>query len=302
MNDWTKDRVKDRAKAVSTFSIVAFDAESGDLGVATASKFLAVGSVVPFAEAGLGAVATQSYANTTFGPRTIMALRGGISLELIHQAFAESDAQHSQRQYGLVDASGRAFTFTGPDCHPWAGGRTGEGYAAQGNLLTGPEVVDALAETFEGSEGPLADRLVAALEAADAAGGDQRGRQSAALLVVRKGGGYGGFNDRYIDLRVDDHEAPVTELVRLLGLQRVFFERPRSMDLLAIDADVVRRLRRVLRASGYLSAQPEAEAWDESSERALRELVGTENLEERLVEMGQIDRVVLQYLEGKYTE
>lgn len=272
----------------------------GDLGVATASKFLAVGSVVPFAEAGLGAVATQSYANTTFGPRTIMALRGGISLELIHQAFAESDAQHGQRQYGLVDASGRAFTFTGADCHPWAGGRTGLGYAAQGNLLTGPEVVDALAETFEASDGPLADRLVAALGAADAAGGDKRGRQSAALLVVRKDGGYGGFNDRYIDLRVDDHDAPVAELARLLSLQRVFFERPQSTDLLTIDADVAQRLRRVLVTAGYLSPEAETGEWDEPSERALRSLAGTENLEERLMEMGQIDKVVLRYLEDKF--
>lgn len=268
--------------------------------MATASKFLAVGSVVPFAEAGLGAVATQSYANTTFGPRTIMALRGGISLELIHQAFAESDAQHSQRQYGLVDATGRAFTFTGTDCHPWAGGRTGPGYAAQGNLLTGPEVVDALVETFETQGGPLADRLVAALAAADAAGGDKRGRQSAALLVVREEGGYGGFNDRYIDLRVDDHDAPVAELGRLLSLQRVFFERPQSADLLAVDADVAARLQRVLVRAGYLATDAETGEWDEPSEQALRDLVGTENLEERLVETGRIDRVVLEYLEGKY--
>ena len=209
---------------MSTFSIVALDPETGDLGVATASKFLAVGSVVPFAEAGLGAVATQSYANTTFGPRTLMALRGGIPLELVSQAFAESDEQHDQRQYGLVDAHAHALTFTGAACHPWAGGRTGEGYAAQGNLLVGPEVVDALSETFEGTTGALAERLVAALKAGDAAGGDKRGRQSAALLVVREAGGYGGFNDRYLDLRVDDHPAPVGELGRLLELHALYFE------------------------------------------------------------------------------
>ncbi len=289
-----------QARAVSTFSIVALDPETGDLGVATASKFLAVGAVVPFAEAGLGAVATQSYANTTFGPRTIMALRGGIALELIHQAFAESDAQHSQRQYGLVDAAGRAFTFTGSDCHPWAGGRTGPGYAAQGNLLTGPEVVDALAETFEGSGGALADRLIGALAAADAAGGDKRGRQSAALLVVRKEGGYGGFNDRYIDLRVDDHDAPVAELTRLLSLQRIFFERPRSADLLNIDADIAGRLRRIFVATGHLEPVEASDVWDDASERALRDLAGTENLEERLVEKGRVDRIVLEYMEQKY--
>lgn len=284
---------------MSTFSIVALDADTGDLGVATASKFLAVGAVVPFAEAGLGAVATQSYANTTFGPRTLMALRGGISLELIRQAFAESDAQHSERQYGLVDARGRALTFTGDACHPWAGGRTGEGYAAQGNLLTGPEVVDALCKTFEAASGPLSERLVAALAAADAAGGDKRGRQSAALLVVRQEGGYGGFNDRYIDLRVDDHPAPVGELARLLELQRLYFERPGEGGVLEIDADIAARVQVVLIRSGYL--QTLTSAWDDASDAALRSLAGVENLEERLLEPGRIDRVVLSYLERKYS-
>jgi uncharacterized Ntn-hydrolase superfamily protein len=283
---------------VATFSIVALDAASGDLGVATASKFLAVGGVVPFAEAGLGAVATQSYANTTFGPRTVMALRGGISLELIHQAFAESDTQHDERQYGLVDYRGRALTFTGSACHPWAGGRTGEAYAAQGNLLTGPEVVDALCDTFENTEGPLSERLLAALAAADAAGGDKRGRQSAALLVVREAGGYGGFNDRYIDLRVDDHPAPVGELARLLELRQLYFERPSERDILEIDAPLAGRLQHVLVRAGHLPAV--TNSWDDASEAALRELAGTENLEERLVEPGRVDRVVLGYLERKY--
>ena len=285
-------------KPVSTFSIVALDAQNGDLGVATASKFLAVGSVVPFAEAGLGAVATQSYANTTFGPRTLMALRGGIPLELIRQAFAESDAQHDQRQYGLVDAKGRALSFTGDACHPWAGGRTGEGYAAQGNLLAGPEVVDALCETFEGTSGGLSERLLAALAAADAAGGDKRGRQSAALLVVREEGGYGGFNDRYIDLRVDDHPAPVGELARLLELQGLYFERPDEEDALSIDAKIAARLEAVLVRAGYLERADAT--WGETSEAALRSLMGVENLEERLLEPGHIDRVVLSYLERKY--
>lgn len=285
-------------RAISTFSIVALDAATGDLGVATASKFLAVGSVVPFAEAGLGAVATQSYANTTFGPRTVMALRGGISLELIHQAFAESDAQHSQRQYGLVDAAGRTFTFTGEDCHPWAGGRTGAGYAAQGNLLTGPEVVDALCSTFEASQGSLAERLVAALAAADAAGGDKRGRQSAALLVVRKEGGYGGFNDRYLDLRVDDHPTPVPELKRLLALHGLFFERPQEENVLTIDAAVARQLQAILVKTGHLSEA--TGPWSAEADAALKGLAGVENLEERLLGPGQIDRIVLEYLESKY--
>jgi len=285
-------------KPVATFSIVARDPENGDLGVATASKFLAVGAVVPYAEAGLGAVATQSYANTTFGPRTLLALRGGIPLSLIHQAFAESDAQHAQRQYGMVDARGNSLTFTGEGCHPWAGGKHGENYAAQGNLLTGPEVVDRLVEAFEGAEGPLAERLLAALSAGDAAGGDKRGRQSAALLVVRHEGGYGGFSDRYIDLRVDDHPDPVRELKRLLGLQRLFFERPSEEDVLEIDPALAGRLQRLLVRAGYL--EDATGTWDERSEAALRGLAGVENLEERMVEPGRVDRAVLSFLEQKY--
>ncbi len=283
---------------VSTFSIIALDPETGDLGVATASKFLAVGSVVPFAEAGLGAVATQSYANTTFGPRTLMALRGGISLELIAQAFAESDAEHDQRQYGLVDARGHALTFTGAACHPWAGGKTGDGYAAQGNLLVGPEVVDALCETFEAANGALAERLVKALKAGDAAGGDQRGRQSAALLVVREAGGYGGFNDRYLDLRVDDHPAPVGELGRLLELHALYFDRPAEDDILTINDALSERIQNVLVRAGQLDKS--RDTWDAEAEAALRNLAGIENLEERLLEQGQLDRVVLGYLERKY--
>ena len=285
--------------AVSTFSIVARDPDTGDLGVATASKFLAVGAVVPYAEAGRGAVATQSYANTTFGPRTMMAIRGGISLDLIHQAFAESDAQHAQRQYGLVDADGNSLTFTGDACHPWAGGKHGENYAAQGNLLVGPEVVEGLEQTFLSAEGALPERLLAALAAGDAAGGDKRGRQSAALLVVREAGGYGGFNDRYIDLRVDDHPQPVGELQRLLNLQRLFFERPKEDEILEIDTALAERLQRTLVQSGYLTDV--RGSWDDASEKALRDLIGTENLEERTVDAGYVDRAVVRYLEEKYT-
>jgi uncharacterized Ntn-hydrolase superfamily protein len=285
--------------AISTFSIVALDQETGDLGVATASKFLAVGSAVPFAEAGVGAVATQSYANTSYGPRTLGALRLGLPLAQIHAAFEASDVQHSQRQYGLVDAEGTSLTFTGADCHPWAGGRRGEGYAAQGNLLTGAEVIDRLVEAYGASREPLPERLLAALAAADEAGGDRRGRQSAAILVVRAAGGYGGFSDRYIDLRVDDHESPVPELKRLLSLQRLYFERPQGENRLDIAGEVEERLLRVLEASGYLGP---ARGWSDEAERALRGLAGVENLEERMLEPGLVDRVVLDYLGAKYAK
>ena len=207
-------------RPVSTFSIVARDAETGDLGIAVASKFLAVGAVVPYAVAGIGAVATQSFANTSYGPRAIEALRVGVPLKLIHQAFAATDPDHAKRQYGLVDIAGRSVTFTGSDCQAWAGGVARDGMAAQGNLLTGPEVIDAMVDAYTSGPGPLPERLMRALIAADAAGGDRRGRQAAALLVVRADGGYGGLGDRYVDLRVDDDDAPTERLQQLLEMFR----------------------------------------------------------------------------------
>lgn len=280
-------------RCVSTFSLVARDSENGDLGVATASKFLAVGAVVPYAVADVGAVATQSYANTSFGPRVIQALQAGVPLALIDRALQETDDQIGLRQYGLVDAAGRALSFTGAECHPWAGGVSGPGWAAQGNLLTGPEVIEALSQTFEASRGPLAGRMVAALLAGDKAGGDARGRQSAALLVVRAEGGYGGLNDRYVDLRVDDDPDPVPRLQGLLALQRLFFEKPAEDDLWPIEGEVETRLLALLRAAGFEVAA----RWDDAAEQALRTLAGVENLEERLAEPGRVDRAVLEHLE-----
>lgn len=282
--------------AVSTFSIVARDPASGDLGVATASKFLAVGAVVPVAQAGVGAIATQSYANTSFGPRTLAALAQGIPLQLIHQAFAQTDAQHPLRQYGLVDKDGRSLSFTGAECHPWAGGVSGDDYAAQGNLLAGPEVIDQLVAAFLASRQDFPERLCQALTAGDAAGGDRRGRQSAALLVVRQAGGYGGLNDRYIDLRVDDHSDPVLELGRLLKLHRLYFEAPKPENRLPIAGEVASRLKAVLARAGYLTST--SGNWDEAADKALRALAGVENLEERLLEPGWVDRVVLEHLES----
>ncbi len=284
-------------RPVSTFSLVARDAGSGDLGVVVASKFLAVGAVVPYAEADVGAVATQSYANTSYGPRAMAALRAGVPLDLIHESFAATDDQHAMRQYGVVDASGRSLSFTGDACHPWAGGIARDGFAAQGNLLAGPEVVEALADTFEASHGELADRLVAALSAGDEAGGDRRGRQGAALLVVRAGGGYGGFNDRYIDLRVDDHPAPVARLGELLTLHRLYFERPREEDLLLLEGEALDRLLGVLERAGRHRAE---DGWGPEAVRALQDLAGVENLEERLTHQDRVDRVALEHLERRY--
>ena len=206
----------------STFSIVAADPEAGEVGVAVASRFFAVGTVVPHAEAGVGAVATQSFANTTYGPRGLALLERGLTPGEAIDVLTRADEGREQRQVGMVAADGKSATYSGPGCNAWAGGRSGPGYAVQGNILTGEEVVAAMERAFLAGAGePLAERLFAALAAGDAAGGDKRGRQSAALLVVRAGAGYGGFTDRAIDLRVDDHPDPFGELERLLGLALV---------------------------------------------------------------------------------
>jgi uncharacterized Ntn-hydrolase superfamily protein len=202
--------------SVSTFSIVARDANARELGVAVASRFFAVGSVVPWAKAEVGAVATQSFANTSFGWRGLDLLEDGKSPEEATALLLEDDADPTRRQFGIVAADGRSVTYTGADCIAWAGGRNGPDYAIQGNILTGESVVAAMESTFVHTKGTLAERLFAALIAGDAQGGDARGKQSAALVVVREQAGYGGFTDRAIDIRVDDHAEPFQELGRLL--------------------------------------------------------------------------------------
>jgi len=205
--------------AVNTFSIVAYDPAKKEWGVGVASKFLAVGAVVPWAKAGVGAIATQSFANTQYGTKGLDLLSQGKSAEEVIKILTDRDDSRDVRQLGIVDAAGNAATYTGAKCNPWAGGKTGKHYACQGNILTGQEVVEDMAGAFEGTKGPLAWRILAALEAAEEAGGDSRGKQSAAILVVRAKGGYGGFNDRLFDFRVDDHSGPIQELGRVLALR-----------------------------------------------------------------------------------
>jgi uncharacterized Ntn-hydrolase superfamily protein len=204
---------------VSTFSIVAYDPVRKEWGIAVASKYLAVGSAVPWARAGTGAIATQALVNTTYGRRGLELLAEGRSATEVVGTLTAADSGRAVRQLGVLDRDGNSATFTGSKCNAWAGGKTGKYMACQGNILTGPEVVDAMAKAFEDSKGPLAWRLMAALEAGEKAGGDSRGRQSAAILVVRDGAGPNGFDDRAIDLRVDDHEEPITELARILALK-----------------------------------------------------------------------------------
>ena len=206
-----------RGDWANTFSIVAYDPDKKEWGVAVASKYLAVGSAVPFAKAGVGAVATQSFVNIELGPRGLELMSQGKSADETMKLLLEEDKGKDARQLGIVDAKGKAATFSGPKCMAWAGGKTGENYTCQGNILTGEEVVNDMAKAFEETKGPLAWRLMAALETGEKAGGDKRGKQSAAILVVREKGGPNGFGDRAIDLRVDDHETPVQDLVRILA-------------------------------------------------------------------------------------
>ena len=267
-----------------TFSIVAFDAATGDLGVAVASKFPCVGAVVPWARAGVGAVATQSWANTDFGPDGLRLMGGGLPAGPALDAVLEPDGDREERQVGFVDPHGGAATFTGANCMDWAGGRTGDGFAVQGNILAGEDVVASLADAFARTDGDLCDRLLAALLAGDAAGGDRRGKQSAALLVVREGGGYEGRNDRYIDLRVDDHPDAPTELARIFAVWDTTM-LVRTDEPLEASAELVGEVQRRLAAVGVYGPEPSG-ALDEATTAALAEWAGRYNLEGRLREDG----------------
>ena len=287
-----------REKLVATFSIVAYDPENGDLGVAVQSKFLAVGAVVPWARARVGAVATQSYANTTYGPGGLRLMAEELSAQEALDKLVEADEERALRQAGMVDARGSAAAYTGQDCFDWAGHIVGESFACQGNILVSEETVRAMARTFEKSEGELSDRLAAALEAGQEAGGDSRGRQSAALLVVREKGGYGGFNDRWIDLRVDDHPTPIQELKRLLELHKLYFFKSKPEHLLPLEGKVAREAQEILSEQGYYSGQING-VYDEATRQALFDFSGIENLEERWQEEAYIDQVVLEFMRQK---
>lgn len=286
---------------IATFSIVAHDPRNGDLGVAVASKFLAVGAVVPWARAGVGAVATQALANVAYGPDGLALLERGHTAQQTLDALLAGDEQREHRQVGIVDAQGGAAAHTGKECMDWAGHALGPGFAAQGNILAGAGVVQAIVEGFARAEGELAERLLLALLAGDTAGGDRRGRQSAALYIARAGGAYGGLLDRYIDLRVDDHPAPIGELARLLKLHRFYLTPPREEDLLPIDQTIARELQTLLARAGYYHGPPSG-IYDAATRAALDQYGGVENLEERLISPTHIDPQVLAYLREKIKE
>jgi uncharacterized Ntn-hydrolase superfamily protein len=272
---------------VATYSIVACDLPAGQWGIAVQSKFLAVGSVVPWAEPQVGAIATQSYANPRYGPDGLALLREGRTAEQVVEALTSADEGRDERQVGIVDSDGRAATFTGSACHEWAGGRTGNCYAAQGNILVSESTVDALAATFESNAHlELGQRLIECLAAAQAAGGDRRGQQSASLLVVEKDAGYAKLSDTVIDLRVDDHARPIAELRRLFSLHEELFGATPPEDWLEVDDTLQQELRERLERLGHTG----------ELQQAFADWAGTANLEERIDGVNRIDPIVLDAL------
>jgi uncharacterized Ntn-hydrolase superfamily protein len=278
-----------------TFSIVACDLEEGAWGVAVASKFPAVGAVVPWAQAEAGAVATQSFANTSFGPRGLALMGTGFSAQETLDRLLEDDPDKELRQVGLVDAKGGSATFSGGGCLNWAGGVAGKGYAMQGNILANDRVVPAMEETFLNTSGDLPTRLHAALLAGDRAGGDKRGRQSAAIYVAKPKAGYGGYLDRWLDYRVDDHEDPVPRLGELLEMHELYFGKSPESERVELKNEILQQVTEILTNTGYLTNGKELM-------NAFNEFIGNENFEERAdPEAKWIDAPVLEYLIKKFS-
>lgn len=286
---------------IATFSIVAFDPNRQEWGVAVQSKFLACAALVSWARAGAGAVATQSYVNVAYGPHGLDMMEQGLSARQTIERLTSADEQQALRQVGMVDRDGNAAAFTGRECHDWAGHIIGDGFACQGNILL-PGTVEAMAGRFEqirGGEDELADWLVEALRAGQTAGGDSRGRQAAGVLVVRAGGGYGGNTDRYLDLRVDDDPQPIERLTDLLQQHHLLFGEPDPNDLIPMT-QVAAELQAILRQTGHYNG-PLSGQFDDATGAALRALVGRENLEERWKgNPHEIDRLVVDYLREKF--
>lgn len=311
-------RPADPGPLVSTFSIVAIDPENGDVGVAVQSKFPNVRPVVPWAKAGVGAIATQSFANTSFGPRGLSLMENGATAEEAMRILIGTDSARQSRQVGIIDRFGNAASWTGLECFDWAGGVAGKtwgkpgeivvgkGFAAQGNILVSKPTVEAMARTFEQTKGSLADRLVAALVAGGKAGGDRRGEQSAALLVKRRGGSYDGTTDDYIDISIYDHPTPLKELERLYALHKLFFFRSDEKNLLVIDNLICRELQTILGDTKYKGHQfyagPVHGVFDAATLKALNDFMGWENYDVRMRNDNRIDREVLEDIRRNFAD
>ncbi len=286
---------------IHTFSIVAYDPNEQAFGVGVASRFLAVGAIVPWAQSGVGAVATQAYGKLLFGPQGLALMAQGSSAQETLDTLLLNDPLREQRQLGIVDAQGRGAAHTGNQCFAWAGHLVREGFTCQGNILAGADVIQAMADAYTSAHGELADRLLAALYAGNEEGGDRRGKQSAAVLVSRPHGGYGGDNDRYLDLRVDDDPTPLDKLAVLVNMHHLYFGIPHPEDRIAIDHDLARELQAYLYMAGYTRHEPNG-VWDAASKKAFHELVSTENLEARWRDEDPnfFDHIALEYLRGKF--
>lgn len=302
---------------VSTFSIVAVDPDNGDVGVAVQSKFPNVRPTVPWAEVGVGAIATQSFVNVSYGPRGLALLRNGATAEEALKILVQTDSARQSRQAGIVDMKGNAASWTGNECFDWAGGVTGEnwggkgmivtgkGFSAQGNILVGKETVEAMARTFQSTKGSLADRLVAALVAGGKAGGDRRGEESAALLVKRKGGGYDGTTDDYIDISIYDNPKPLRELERLYALHKLYYFRSEAKNLIEINPSICRELQTILGTKEYKGMQfyagPVNGVFDAATKKALQDFMGWENYDVRIRDDNKIDTEVLADIRKNYS-
>ena len=286
-------------RCISTYSIVGADPEKNEVGVAVQSKFLAVGNVVQWGKGGVGAVATQAWANASYGNRGIERMEQGVHPEEIVKELIAGDERKESRQFGIVDVKGRSANFTGADCAAWAGGKTGPCFAAQGNILTGPEVVDAMANTFQSTDGDLTTKLMESLAAAQEAGGDKRGMQSAALAVWKIDGGYGGMTDRLVDLRVDEHKNPIEELRRLLELSRFYFGRTKEGNYAKIEGDVKDYILQTMMKRGHYSGDVAGE-WDKDKDDAFQYFSLVENFDERLAPYGLVDNEVLAFMKKNF--
>lgn len=282
-------------KNISTFSIVGRDPETGEIGVAVQSKFLAVGNAVPWAKAGCGAIATQALANLDYGQVGIMLLEKGYSAQEALNALMTLDEKREDRQIGIVDRDGNSAAFTGKNCFNWAGHINGNNFSCQGNILVSEDTVKALADTFVNTKGSLARRLVDALDKAQDAGGDRRGRQSAALLVVKDKGSYGGYNDRYIDLRVDDDPDPIKKLIHLLELHELYFNKTKLEEMIKINEATAAQIQSALKKLGYYDNLIDGN-YNETTRKAYENFCGVENFEERICEGSFVDKNVLKFL------
>jgi len=286
-------------RCISTYSIVGCDPDAGEVGVAVQSKFLAVGCCVSWGKGGVGAVATQSFANVAYGNDGIALMEKGLHPEEVIEELIRNDDGRDLRQVGIVDIKGRSATFTGKGCYDWAGGIAGENFAAQGNILTGADVVDSLAETFQKTKGDLATRLMESLAAGQNAGGDRRGMQSAAIYIVKVAGGYGGGSDRLLDLRVDEHASPVDELRRIVDMSRFYFGKTKEGNIAKIEGDVKDYILGVLSKKGVYKGDLSGE-WDQSKHDAFMAFNGSENFDERIQPFGFVDVEVLEFMKKNY--